>query len=387
MKLYLREDNLLKKPRATVKELEEKFEETAFRLTQERSDFLLPQVVDFVLKDKWINLRPEYQRRSVWDTQKRSLFIESLLLNIPIPPIFLFEHALSRYEVMDGQQRLNSVTDFYENGFPLRGLERWSELNGLRYRELPETLQRGLDRRRISATVLLAEGTKKKEFTRNDIRKLVFERLNTGGQTLNAQELRNCLFAGNFNNLLTKLSSNELFTEIWEIPSYAQNVDANNNAAAVLRDNPLYKRMVDCEIVLRFFALRDSAKIKGSVRSMLDDSMEGNQNISEDEANEFGKSYLDVLQIAHRIFGKRVFRMKDAKGKLKLSIPLYDGIMVAIFRLWDERERLVEKKADVVHRVEKLIGNPESYEVIVGRPNTSTAIKERLRILTEAIGG
>lgn len=343
--------------------------------------------MDFVLKDKWINLRPEYQRRSVWDTQKRSLFIESLLLNIPIPPIFLFEHALSRYEVMDGQQRLNSVTDFYENGFPLRGLERWSELNGLRYRELPETLQRGLDRRRISATVLLAEGTKKKEFTRNDIRKLVFERLNTGGQTLNAQELRNCLFAGNFNNLLTKLSSNELFTEIWEIPSYAQNVDANNNAAAVLRDNPLYKRMVDCEIVLRFFALRDSANIKGSVRSMLDDCMEGNQNISEDEANEFGKSYIDVLQIAHRIFGKRVFRMKDAKGKLKLSIPLYDGIMVAIFRLWDERERLVEKKADVVRHVEKLIGNPKSYEVIVGRPNTSTAIKERLRILTEAVGG
>jgi hypothetical protein len=385
--MYSQEDNLLKKPRVTVKELEEKFEETAFRLTQERSDFLLPQVVDFVRTNKWINLRPEYQRRSVWDNPKRSLFIESLLLNIPIPPIFLFEYALGRYEVMDGQQRLNSIIDFYENGFPLRGLEKWSELNGLRYRELPETLQRGLDRRRISATVLLAEGTKKKEFTRNDIRMLVFERLNTGGQTLNAQELRNCLFAGNFNNLLTTLSSNELFTEIWEIPSYAQNVDANNNVAAVLRDNPLYKRMVDCEIVLRYFALRDSAKIKGSVRSILDDCMEGNQNISEDKANELGKSYLDVLQVAHRIFGKRVFRMKDAKGKLKLSIPLYDGIMVAIFRLWDEREKLVEKKVDVAHRVDKLIGNPKTYEVIVGRPNTSTAIKERLGILTEAIGG
>jgi hypothetical protein len=61
--------------------------------------------------------------------------------------------------------------------------------------------------------------------------------------------------------------------------------------------------------------------------------------------------------------------------------------MVALFRLWDERERLVEKKADVAHRVEKLIANPESYEVIVGRPNTATAIKERLRILTEAVRG
>jgi hypothetical protein len=377
----------LKKLRATVKELEDKFEDTAFRLTQERSDFLLPQVVDFVRKERWINLRPEYQRRSVWDTPKRSLFIESLLLNIPIPPIFLFEQALSRYEVMDGQQRLNSVADFYENGFPLRGLEKWSELNGLRYRDLPETLQRGLDRRRISATVLLAESTKKKEFTQNDIRKLVFERLNTGGQTLNAQELRNCLYAGQFNNLLTRLASNELFTEIWEIPSYAENVDTHGFAAAVLRDNPLYKRMLDCQIVLRFFALRDSANIKGSIRSMLDDCMEKNQNISEEEANKLGESYLEVLEVAHRIFGKRVFRLKDSKGKLDLSIPLYDGIMIALVRLWKDRERLVEKKVEVVRRVEKLIQDAEAYEVIVGRPNTSTAIKDRLRILTEAVGG
>lgn len=377
----------MKKLRATVKELEDKFEDTAFRLTQERSDFLLPQVVDFVRKERWINLRPEYQRRSVWDTPKRSLFIESLLLNIPIPPIFLFEQALSRYEVMDGQQRLNSVADFYENGFPLRGLEKWSELNGLRYRDLPETLQRGLDRRRISATVLLAESTKKKEFTQNDIRKLVFERLNTGGQTLNAQELRNCLYAGQFNNLLTRLASNELFTEIWEIPSYAENVDTHGFAAAVLRDNPLYKRMLDCQIVLRFFALRDSANIKGSIRSMLDDCMEKNQNISEEEANKLGESYLEVLEVAHRIFGKRVFRLKDSKGKLDLSIPLYDGIMIALVRLWKDRERLVEKKVEVVRRVEKLIQDAEAYEVIVGRPNTSTAIKDRLRILTEAVGG
>jgi hypothetical protein len=384
---YQQEENLLKKLRATVKELEEKFEDTAFRLTQERSDFLLPQVVDFVRKERWINLRPEYQRRSVWDIPKRSLFIESLLLNIPIPPIFLFEQALSRYEVMDGQQRLNSVADFYENGFPLRGLEKWSELNGLRYRDLPETLQRGLDRRRISATVLLAESTKKKEFTQNDVRKLVFERLNTGGQTLNAQELRNCLYAGFFNDQLTLLAGNAVFTEIWEIPSYAENVDTHGFAAPVLRENPLYKRMLDCQTVLRFFALREPSKIKGSIRSMLDDCMERNQNISQEEATELGMLYLDVLQLAHQIFGKRVFRLKTSKGKWDLSIPLYDGIMIAIFRLLGERERLIEQRAEVIRRVEKLLEDPKAYEVIIGRPNTAQAIRDRLRILTEAIGG
>jgi hypothetical protein len=378
----------LAKLRATVKELEDKFEDTAFRLAQERSDFLLPQVLDFVQKDKWINLRPEYQRRSVWDTAKRSLFIESLLLNIPIPPIFLFEHALSRYEVMDGQQRLNSIVDFYENGFSLKKLERWSELNGARYRDLPETLQRGLDRRRISATVLLAEGTKKKEFTRNDIRKLVFERLNTGGQALNAQELRNCLYAGHFNDLLTELAADELFTEIWEIPSYSQHVDSTSRIAdATLRDNALYKRMEDCQIVLRFFALRDPENVKGSVRSMLDDCMERDQNISETRKDELKQSYLEVLHLAHRLFGDRVFRLKNSKGKWKPSVPMYDGIMVALSRLRNETVRLLEEKATVVRRIEKLVEDPKVRSVIVGNPNTAAAIRERLRILTEAIGG
>jgi hypothetical protein len=377
----------LKKSRATVKELEDKFEETAFKLTQERSDFLLPQIVDFVRTERWINLRPEYQRRSVWDTPKRSLFIESLLLNIPIPPIFLFEQALSRYEVMDGQQRLTAVADYYENGFPLRGLEKWSELNGLRFRDLPETLQRGLDRRRISATVLLAESTKKKEFTRNDIRKLVFERLNTGGQTLNAQELRNCLYAGPFNDQLSVLAGNALFTEVWDIPSYANNVDAHGFAAPALRENPLYKRMIDCQIVLRFFALRETGRIKGSVRSILDDCMERYLSASQGEATALGIEFLEVLELARHIFGKKVFRIKRSKGKWEPSIPLYDAIMIAVFRLWDERERLLTKKAQVVERVEKLLDDAKAYQVIIGKPNTAQAIRDRLSIVTAAVGG
>src|SRR5258708_11268666 len=128
-------------------QLEKKFADTAFRLNQERNDFFLPQVRDFVREKKWMNLRPEYQRRQVWDDERRSLFIESLLLNVPVPPVFLYEWDLSRYEVMDGQQRLNSIVDFYDNLYPLKGLEKWAELNGSRYGELPQTLQRGLDRR------------------------------------------------------------------------------------------------------------------------------------------------------------------------------------------------------------------------------------------------
>ena len=74
---------MAKKPKPTPTEIERIYNSGQNRLTQERNDFLLPQVIDFVKEKKWLNLRPEYQRRLVWDARKKSLFIESLLMNIP----------------------------------------------------------------------------------------------------------------------------------------------------------------------------------------------------------------------------------------------------------------------------------------------------------------
>lgn len=374
-----------KAAKADTKTIETKFGKTAFRLTQERNDFFLPQIIDFVEKRKWINLRPEYQRRTVWKNSKRSLFIESLLLNVPIPPVFLYEWDLSRYEVMDGQQRLNSIVDFYENGFALTGLEKWKELNGFRFRDLPGTLQRGLDRRRLSATVLLVEGTSVEPQRQSDVRKLVFERLNTGGLHLKAQELRNCLYEGPFNELLIELSRDPLFTKIWRIPPYDKNVDRLGNVSTTLKENQLYRRMQDCEIVLRFFALRDKGNIKGSVRSMLDRCMEGKLQLTEKEISDLRGDFRTRLKLASDIFGDRVFQFKDENEKWQLSQTLYDGIMVALDRLWLRRDRLLSARARIADDVAKLLRRASAFEVIIGRPNTAKAVRKRMDLLAKAI--
>jgi hypothetical protein len=101
--------------RATNAQLESLYDESSARILQERNDFFLPQVRDFISKHRWVNLRPEYQRRHRWDKKKQSRLIESLLMNVPVPPVFLYEKDLNRYEVMDGQQRLVSILDFYSN--------------------------------------------------------------------------------------------------------------------------------------------------------------------------------------------------------------------------------------------------------------------------------
>ncbi|WP_051361503.1 DUF262 domain-containing protein [Desulfuromonas sp. TF] len=371
-------------PTLTDRELEEMYESGEVRLSQERNDFLLPQVLDFVRTRRWINLHPEYQRRQVWTNKKRSLFIESLLMNLPVPPVFLFEVDYSRYEVIDGQQRLGAISDFYENRYKLTGLEKWPGLNNKKFSDLPPIIQRGLDRRRISAVVLLAESLTVEE-KRHDVRRLMFERLNTGGQNLNAQELRNCLFSGPFNDMLLSLAAKSLFNDIWEIPRYEDHIRGEHISAA-LANNRMFQRMQDCEVVLRFFAFRKKSNIRGAVKGMLDRCMEDNLNLSKDEIGELEAVYMSRLTLAHNIFGENTFRLPPRDGGArKLSQPLYDAVMIALDRLYARREDLLANAASLQRRLdEALTDNGAFYELVVARANTAESIKKRLN-QTEAL--
>jgi len=369
----------------TDREIEELYDRGDLRLSQERNDFLLPQVLDFVQTKKWLNLHPEYQRRLVWDSKKRSLFIESLLMNLPIPPVFLFEWDYNRYEVMDGQQRLSAVTDFYENLYKLKGLERWSDLNGRRYNDLPPKIKRGLDRRRISAVVLLAENLSFEE-RQYDVRRMVFERLNTGGQNLNAQEIRNCLFSSPFNDMIVELAGDSLFDDIWEIPRYKDHI-RGNHISAELSNNRLYKRMEDCEIVLRFFAFRKKSNIRGSVKRMLDKCMEDHMNSSADEVEELKEVFLSRLKLCQDIFGNDAFRLYDSDGKSRLSKPLYDAVMITSDRLFEIKDDLIRNKEKIAEKLNEEMQSEENYELIVARANTADAIKQRIDKIEEIYKG
>lgn len=372
-----------KRKKPTASEIEALYDSGQYRLTQERNDFLLPQIKDFVREKKWMNLRPEYQRRLVWDRKKKSLFIESLLMNVPIPPVFLYEIDLSRYEVMDGQQRLNAILEFYENQFTLTGLEAWSVLNGLDFNRCPPRIKRGLDRRRISATVLLAESAKDDQ-ERDLIRRHVFERLNTGGETLNAQELRNSLYGGSFNELLIELAGNRQFNEIWGVPPYDDHYRRDEGfISPELASNKLFKRMLDCEIVLRFFAFRRTSKVKGAARKILDTCMRDNMNADGKTIAELRSVFLTNLGTAHAIFKARTFQVRDPKGKWRLSQPLFDAVMVALDRLRDDHSKLVKARTKITRKLESELRDEDTYELVVGKPNTAAAIKDRIELVTQ----
>jgi hypothetical protein len=360
-------------------ELGKLYDESSARILQERNDFFLPQVRDLIAVDKWVNLRPEYQRRHRWDEPKQSKLIESLLMNVPVPPVYLFEREFSRYEVMDGQQRLISLIDFYQDKLKLSGLEAWPGLNGLTYKSLPTKIQRGLDRRRISAVILLKESVTPKEFSTRDIRQEVFARLNTGGTALNHQELRNCIFSGPFNQLIVELAGTSLFRKMWDIPNPP--AADQTSIPPALRDNKLFQTMGDCQIVLRFFAFREKAKIVGSVRHMLDKSMEQYQYADVEGIEQMRTDFVSRLETVNAIFGVAAFKLDGKKG---LSRPLFDALMIATDRLWSSKNKLKEKKATLRAALNKLLKNETSYEIIVGRPNTAAAVRARIDLIEKS---
>lgn len=357
----------------TNKEIEDRYIEEDLKISQERNDFLLPQVLDFVKNKKWLNLQPEYQRRQVWEKKKQSQFIESLLMNLPTPPVFLFEPEYSRYEVMDGQQRLSSIVAFYDNRLKLSGLEYWPELTGKYYADLPVKVQRGLDRRRISAIVLQS-----KSQGEDELRRIVFERLNTGGQKLNAQELRNCVYASPFATLLVELAGYGVFNDLLGMPRYEKHF-IDGQVSAELADNSLFKRMTDCELVLRFFAFREKKNIKGSVKSILDKCMANRRVLSEPEVEALGDIFKSRIDLARDLLGSDAFKLSAREtGISNFSQPYYDAVVVACDRLYERRSELVRRKIQLKKVLADIFTDHDNYELIVGRGNTAESIRARL---------
>ncbi|QBJ15514.1 DUF262 domain-containing protein [Agrobacterium sp. 33MFTa1.1] len=355
----------------------------AFRVVYQTNNFLLPQIRDMIDRGEAINLHPEYQRRLRWNTTQKSRLIESLLLNIPIPPVFFYENDAARYEVMDGQQRLNTIREFFSGAFALTGLRVLSPLNGIRYPKAPPRVKRTLDRASISAIVLLMESeteiTGSNLLNLTDIRRLVFDRLNTGGMKLNAQELRNAQNPGPFNNAIVELSRYSLFTQVFGIPAYNETNPDDYYINPERQKNSLYSTMKDCELVLRYFALKNDANIRGSMKSMLDRAMD--TQMTHEQAEAAKVEFKSRFKFLFDLFGGEPFSIKAPNdNRERVSAAVYDAAMVAVNRLWDRRNEIAARNAAIMLRLTQALANPTEYDILVGRGNTAESVRDRISL-------
>lgn len=372
-------DKSIKEPResASDADLNEKYKAGEHRIVTESNREKIPNFVKALEKPDYMQVRPFYQRRDRWEPKRQSQLIESFIMNIPVPPIFLYEKEFNKYEVMDGQQRITSLKSFYAGEFKLTGLDIWKELNGRTYSTLPSLVRSGLDRRSISSIVVLRESTPDEEDA-VFLRQTVFARLNTGGVILGHQEIRNSLFQGPFNDLLIELSKANDFRDAFSLPRYSADEEEPN---AAIKGETMYQKMEDTEVVLRFFALRHVEHYARGMHGFLDLYMARARSFSEADLTTLRSLYFDTLGLAVGLYGELVFRpykVEEDKWQPRAQRAFYDAVMVGLSSFLDQKEALLGKRDAVIEATKRLF-QENAPGTFTGRGNTKADIQERIQ--------
>lgn len=262
---------------------------------------------------------PDYQRDYVYTEDKASRLVESALMLIPLPTIYLCEEENNVYSVIDGQQRIMSFIKFVDGDFALKGLTSLTELNGKYYKDLDAELQMIIDDTTFR-TILIAKES-------SDAKYDIFERLNRGAVTLKEQELRNCVYRGPYNSMINDLA------------------DEKNVATMFKAEN---KRMWYQEYILRFFALIDFMSYKPSMKTWLNKYMKLHQFEDEKSIAADREKFVKTLSIVKEVLGAEAFATVDYEKKTvinKFSATFYDSIMIAFSKF--DRTKLINK-ADAI---------------------------------------
>lgn len=319
-------------------------------------DYNLESLTNLITK-RVIDLAPKYQRRFRWDDKRKSKLIESFLMNVPVPPIFLNEDDFGKYSVIDGKQRLSAINEFITGKLTLKDLEVFKDLNGKIFFDLPIEFQNSLKiRATIRAIIILRQSDK-------DIKYEVFQRLNTGGVKLNAQEIRNSAFPGLLNDKILDLSEDKNFQKVLGIKSKTK--------------SRLYQEMKDAELILRFFSLRKNWNLySGGLKTVLDKFLDDNKALKEDKVTELEKEFRDTLELVQNIFGTEgAFRrwiIKSSKWKQQISAPIFDMQMFALYG--KDKEKLIKNKAAILNDFKLLFKDDERF---IESIESSTASPQR----------
>ena len=334
-------------------------------------DYNLSTLVELI-NIQAIDLSPEYQRRFRWDETKQSRLIESFLMNVPVPPVFLNEDEYGKYSVIDGKQRLNALSEFFRGKLVLKNLKVFSDINGKTYYDLPIELQIVLKTRpTLRAIIILRQSDQ-------DIKFVVFQRLNTGGATLNPQEIRNSTYPGPFNNLLLELSVNRRFHYLLGIKNKEQ--------------SKIYKEMRDVEFVLRYFTFRDSWEgFSGAMRRGMDEYMVRNEKMSSQSIEATRIDFLRTIDVVDACFGEYAFRRwipEKGLWRKQVLASLYDAEMFACRGL--DLKKVHSKQNKIIDHLKELFLDDEFKKSIDAATNAPGYFRTRILkvkdLLSQAIG-
>lgn len=350
--------------------LEQKYSKEMRQIVSQKIDLPISTLPEMIKEQ--IDLNPDFQRRDRWDVEKQSRFIESIIMNVPIPPVFLGEDQYGKYVVLDGRQRLTAIKDFLSNLYKLSGLKVWADLNDQNFNDLQKKkLAAAITRRFVPAVVILKESSSQVKYD-------VFDRLNTGGVIAEPMEIRNAVFQGGFNKLIRELAELPEFRRLWGIPTEPGEVEKNK----------LYRDMSDVELVLRFFALSEYDRMDMKFKDYLGDYMERrnkeyvqNQALAAADRERFRRA----VENCWIVFAEAAFR-KAAEAKK--SAPLADAVMISLADYTPDV--VTPKAANIRGAIDTLLtGNEEKQQEFQKAFGTGTngkgKIRTRIELAKEAV--
>jgi len=302
------------------------------------------------IKEKTLIVNPPFQRQSIWDKGRQSRLVESLLLNIPIPVLYFAEDEDGTRVVVDGQQRLRAIEEFHSGQYQLQKLEVLALLNGKRWADLIPKQCRTILSRTLRCVVISANSPSTLRFE-------MFERLNTGGMPLNDQELRNCVFRGDLNDLLNEIVHSVAWLEF------------------IRRAEP-DDRMRHHELVLRFYALeRALDNYRPPLKSVLNEYMKAHRKLTADERANHRAGFERAFANVQAVFGARSFRRHkpgDAWDR-NLNRAVFDIQMLSL--VGREPQEVAERAGAILNRFKDLCLHNAGFADALSR---ATADRSRL---------
>ncbi len=261
---------------------------------------------------------PDFQRLDVWTYKQKSELIESVIMGIPLPLIYLAENIDGRLIVVDGRQRLTTFFEFLNNAFRLRDLKILKQINGMNIQEMDKNIKYSRYVTMIEDTQLAVQIIKYP--TKDRVRFDIFDRVNRGGTPLNKQEMRNALYQGNATKLLNRLS---------EMSSFKK---ATGNSISS-------KHMKDKYIILRalcFYLLyqgemvnlnNEKVEYRSDMEEFLGIGMQFFNSMSGERLQVLEKLFDQTMQRAYECMGEDGFRIpSQGKSRRPISMTLFETL-------------------------------------------------------------
>lgn len=320
-----------------------------------------------------IRLDPDFQRNYVWKSKQKSELIESIIMGIPLPLIYLAETMEGNLVIVDGRQRLTTFFDYMDNKFALKGLNILPQLNGCKFHDL----ERDEDMRKFAASIedfqLIMQVIKYP--TPDRVRFDIFDRVNRGGTPLNNQEMRNALYQGRSTKLLNRLAEREEF----------KRATGNSISPVHMKDKYIILRAIGFYLWKKEQLVKrngEKVRYRSDIEELLGETMEQLNRMSETGLQELEELFCRVMDDTYFILGEDAFRIPTDSGRRRpVSMTLFESLFY-FMALFTERHNCIDPK-EIETAVEEMLEDSVFLNALTYNVDSKIHVDERFQVVID----